>query len=110
MRCAALQGAPEDGDVEMGEADGAASSSSVEQLHTGKYQLIGVLTHKGRSADSGHYVSWIKQKDATWMLYDDDTLIPKTDEDILKLDGGGDWHTAYVLLYQAIKVPAAAAP
>lgn len=28
-------------------------------LETGNYQLIGVLTHKGRSADSGHYVSWI---------------------------------------------------
>lgn len=27
----------------------------------GKYELIGVLTHKGRSADSGHYVSWVKQ-------------------------------------------------
>lgn len=28
-------------------------------LETGNYQLIGVLTHKGRSADSGHYVSWV---------------------------------------------------
>lgn len=27
----------------------------------GKYELCGVLTHKGRSADSGHYTSWIKQ-------------------------------------------------
>ena len=27
----------------------------------GKYELIGVLTHKGRSVDSGHYVSWVKQ-------------------------------------------------
>ncbi len=28
-------------------------------LETGNYQLIGVLTHKGRSADSGHYVGWV---------------------------------------------------
>ena len=28
-------------------------------LETGNYQLIAVLTHKGRTADSGHYVSWI---------------------------------------------------
>ena len=28
-------------------------------LETGNYELVAVLTHKGRSADSGHYVSWI---------------------------------------------------
>lgn len=27
-------------------------------LETGEYNLIGVITHKGRSADSGHYVGW----------------------------------------------------
>lgn len=42
---------------------------------SGKYELQGVLTHKGRSADSGHYVSWVKQKDATWTCYDDDKLV-----------------------------------
>ena len=29
-------------------------------------------------------------------MYDDDTVSPVTEEDILKLSGGGDWHTAYV--------------
>lgn len=24
----------------------------------GKYNLLGVITHKGRSGDSGHYVAW----------------------------------------------------
>jgi ubiquitin carboxyl-terminal hydrolase 14 len=28
---------------------------------TGRYDLIAVLTHKGRSLDSGHYVAWCKQ-------------------------------------------------
>lgn len=28
---------------------------------TGVYELVAVLTHKGRSADSGHYVAWVKQ-------------------------------------------------
>jgi ubiquitin carboxyl-terminal hydrolase 14 len=66
-----------------------------------------VLTHKGRSADSGHYVAWIRQpgKDK-WLLFDDDNLIPKTDEDVLALCGGGDWHMAYLLLYEAVRVPA----
>jgi len=34
-----------------------------------------VLTHKGRSADSGHYVAWVKQKDGSWICYDDDKLV-----------------------------------
>lgn len=29
---------------------------------TGIYDLVAVLTHKGRSADSGHYVAWVKQE------------------------------------------------
>lgn len=28
-------------------------------LENGNYELVGVLTHKGRSADSGHYVAWV---------------------------------------------------
>lgn len=75
-------------------------------LPAGKYELQGVLTHKGRSADSGHYVSWVKQQDGSWVLFDDDELILKTDEDVMALSGGGDWHMAYLLLYQEVTVPA----
>ena len=28
----------------------------------GEYELIGVITHKGRSADSGHYVGWVQSR------------------------------------------------
>lgn len=28
----------------------------------GEYELVGVITHKGRSADSGHYVGWTQYK------------------------------------------------
>ncbi|MCL7050708.1 hypothetical protein MKW94_027877 [Papaver nudicaule] len=38
-----------------------ATSESQGQL-TGVYELVSVLTHKGRSADSGHYVAWVKQE------------------------------------------------
>lgn len=27
-------------------------------LETGAYEVVAVLTHQGRSADSGHYVGW----------------------------------------------------
>lgn len=39
----------------------AVSSEDKGQL-TGIYDLVAVLTHKGRSADSGHYVAWVKQE------------------------------------------------
>lgn len=28
---------------------------------TGYYELVGLLTHAGRSADAGHYIGWIKE-------------------------------------------------
>jgi ubiquitin carboxyl-terminal hydrolase 14 len=59
--------------------------------------LIAVLTHKGRSSNSGHYVGWAKnEKTNAWHMYDDEDVSPVGEEEILKLSGGGDWHTAYV--------------
>lgn len=39
-----------------------AATSTPDQKPTGFYDLVAVLTHKGRSADSGHYVAWVKQE------------------------------------------------
>ncbi|RWW24661.1 hypothetical protein GW17_00011045 [Ensete ventricosum] len=92
----------------------AVSSEEKEHL-TGIYDLVAVLTHKGRSADSGHYVAWVKQENGLssrlkrflcmhfghsfrlktaddagkWIQYDDDNPIPQREEDITKLSGGG---------------------
>ncbi|CAD6238673.1 GSCOCG00008513001-RA-CDS [Cotesia congregata] len=67
--------------------------------NSGYYTLQAVLTHRGRSSSSGHYVGWVRQKGDTWLKCDDDTVSVVTSEEILKLSGGGDWHCAYVLLY-----------
>ncbi|VDK80186.1 unnamed protein product [Litomosoides sigmodontis] len=67
--------------------------------NSGYYELQGVITHKGRSSNSGHYVAWVHLKENHWAMCDDDEVHPVTAEDILKLSGGGDWHCAYVLLY-----------
>ncbi|XP_070148678.1 ubiquitin carboxyl-terminal hydrolase 14 [Polyergus mexicanus] len=67
--------------------------------NSGYYKLQAVLTHRGRSSSSGHYVAWICQKGDTWMKCDDDVVTTVTTEEVLKLSGGGDWHCAYVLLY-----------
>lgn len=107
-----------DGDVKMTEAEESSSGSGEaskttqegvlpEKEHhlTGIYDLVAVLTHKGRSADSGHYVAWVKQENGKWVQFDDDNPIPQREEDIPKLSGGGDWHMAYICMYKARVVP-----
>ena len=71
---------------------------------TGYYDLKAVLTHKGRSADSGHYVAWVKRKANDWVLFDDKDVRPATDQEVLSLCGkaGGDAHIAYLLLYSSV--------
>jgi len=68
--------------------------------NSGYYELQAILTHKGRSSSSGHYVAWVKTKRPDeWLMFDDENVSAVATEDILKLSGGGDWHCAYVLLY-----------
>ena len=71
---------------------------------TGQYELVAVLTHVGRSADSGHYIAWVKKSENEWHKFDDDKVSVLRDADIERLDGGGDWHTAYIVLYKAKKL------
>ncbi|PAV73239.1 hypothetical protein WR25_14322 [Diploscapter pachys] len=67
--------------------------------NSGFYELQAVITHKGRSSNSGHYVAWVRLEEDKWAMCDDEHVQPITSEDVLRLSGGGDWHTAYVLLY-----------
>ena len=79
------------------------NTDQINSNNTGIYHLWCVLSHKGRSADGGHYVSWIRQSwdENDWILYDDDKVTPVTREDILKLNGAlGDWHIAYLCIYR----------
>lgn len=77
--------------------------------NSGYYELIGVLTHQGRSSNSGHYLAWIKTEDGGWLKFDDDVVAAVTEEEILKLSGGGDWHMAYILVYGPKRLPKAMA-
>ncbi|KAL6568221.1 deubiquitinating enzyme [Orobanche hederae] len=103
-----------DNDVKMTDAEGPSSGSedsksapgegvpSGKEKHlTGVYDLVAVLTHKGRSADSGHYVAWVKQENGKWIQFDDDNPILQREEAITNLSGGGDWHMAYICMYKA---------
>uniref|UniRef100_A0A0K0DUJ9 Ubiquitin carboxyl-terminal hydrolase n=1 Tax=Strongyloides stercoralis TaxID=6248 RepID=A0A0K0DUJ9_STRER len=73
--------------------------------NSGLYELKAVVTHKGRYANGGHYVGWVRiegdenSKEDKWAMCDDDEVHFVTEEQIKKLSGGGDWHCAYVLVY-----------
>ncbi|CAP22269.1 Protein CBR-USP-14 [Caenorhabditis briggsae] len=70
--------------------------------NSGFYELKGIITHKGRSSQDGHYVAWLRSaEDNKWRLFDDEHVTVVDEEAILKTSGGGDWHSAYVLLYEA---------
>ncbi|KAI9209280.1 uncharacterized protein BJ171DRAFT_576853 [Polychytrium aggregatum] len=72
---------------------------------SGVYDLVAVLTHVGRAADSGHYIGWVKQDNSDeWWKFDDDKVSMVKQDDITKLEGGGDFHTAYICLYTRKKL------
>ena len=69
---------------------------------TGLYELRGVITHQGASADSGHYTSYVKkegakdpatgkrkEEDGRWWWFNDDKVSEVEAEKIESLSGGG---------------------
>ena len=76
-----------------------------EYIPTGRYQLISVLTHQGRSSESGHYIGWVHKMDDKWLKYDDDVVTMVTTNDVLELKGGGDHHMAYICIFKQLEVP-----
>jgi len=87
-----------------------------EEHDTGYYELVAIVSHKGRTADGGHYVGWVKHKSADgkdvkedqWILFDDETasltdwkqLVGYTD-----LQGGkADTQIAYINIYKKVIV------
>ncbi|KAJ8879822.1 hypothetical protein PR048_020430 [Dryococelus australis] len=73
--------------------------------NSGYYTLQAVLTHRGRSSSSGHYVAWVRQKGDTWLMCDDDQVSPVTSEDVLKLSGGGVTHSDVSEGFPSSRVP-----
>ena len=76
-----------------------------DYVPTGRYQLISVLTHQGRSSESGHYIGWVHKQDDKWLKYDDDEVTMVSTNDVLELKGGGDWHMAYICIFKQLEVP-----
>lgn len=79
---------------------------------TGLYELRGVVTHQGSSADSGHYTAYVKktaapgkEEDGKWWWFNDDKVQEVDSEKIETLSGGGETHSALILLYRAVPLP-----
>lgn len=110
-----------DGDVEMKSAEAEdvemKDALGLEELDTGYYELVGIISHKGRTADGGHYVSWAKHKKADgkdlkedqWVLFDDEDTSFETWNRMtgaaIDLQGGrADTQIAYINIYRKITV------
>lgn len=79
---------------------------------TGLYELRGLVTHQGSSADSGHYTAYVKKaasggkpEDGKWWWFNDDKVQEVESEKIETLAGGGESHSALILLYRAVELP-----
>lgn len=71
---------------------------------TGLYELRGVITHQGATADSGHYTSFVKkegqkdpvtgkrkEEDGKWWWFNDDKVSEVDNDRIETLSGGGKY-------------------
>ncbi|ESZ98521.1 ubiquitin C-terminal hydrolase [Sclerotinia borealis F-4128] len=95
---------------ELAKDDGANKS--------GLYELRGIVTHQGSSADSGHYTSYVKkqgpldsktgkrgEEDGKWWWFNDEKVSEVEADKITSLAGGGESHSALILLYKASPLP-----
>merc|ERR1711959_793447 len=75
----------EGGDKMEVDATGAGDEKANEEeedVDTGRYELVSIVSHKGRSADGGHYVGWARTqkadgkdlKDDRWVQFDDEAV------------------------------------
>lgn len=94
------------------------SSSDETNNKSGIYELRGIVTHQGASADSGHYTAYVKkqgpidsktgkrkEEDGKWWWFNDDKVSEVDAEKVETLSGGGESHSALILLYRAIDLP-----
>jgi len=70
----------------------------------GQYELMGIVTHKGRSADSGHYIGWVRKgpESDKWWKFDDDVVTEIPNSEVMQLHGGADSHIAYLNFYRYV--------
>lgn len=111
----------DEGEIRKREAEELANlihpdlKADVGANSTGVYELVGMVTHKGASADSGHYIGYARADVVNssgnetkydddhdqWIKFDDDKVSMMTADKVGMLDGGGEESAAYILLYRS---------
>lgn len=107
-----------------------------DRLPTGVYELVGIVSHQGRTSDGGHYVAWTKRPESVtdkvssgeeppvkknnskkenqdndiWLKFDDE-YVSETNWTAMTETGGllgglADSQMAYLLMYVKTSVPA----
>jgi ubiquitin carboxyl-terminal hydrolase 14 len=106
-----------DGATAASSSSGAAAAADTEEQlwglpkdFQGLYELYAVVSHSGASAESGHYVAWVRQGEPgsgcdDWLNFDDETVAPCKTEHVLALKGTGSDSDdiAYVVFFRAVK-------
>eukprot|EP01130_Rhizamoeba_saxonica_P016315 TRINITY_DN7523_c0_g2_i1.p1 TRINITY_DN7523_c0_g2~~TRINITY_DN7523_c0_g2_i1.p1 ORF type:complete len:450 (+),score=106.38 TRINITY_DN7523_c0_g2_i1:59-1351(+) len=69
----------------------------------GIYSLVSFVTHKGRTADGGHYVSYVKGDDDEWLMYDDDVVSVVSEESVRDITkgAGADYYIPYLCIFKS---------
>merc|ERR1712130_1048486 len=90
-----------DVDVDTGDEE---QKVDVSKLETGYYELCGIVTHKGRSANSGHYIGYSKDSArGMWLKFDDEDVTEIKADDVKQLYGGGDHQMAFLCMFRKIE-------
>ena len=87
-------------------------AKDVGSNRSGLYELRGVVTHQGASADSGHYTSYVKkqgvldpatgkrkEEDGKWWWFNDDKVSEVDAEKVETLSGGGTLLSSWSLIH-----------
>merc|ERR1712228_359772 len=88
------------------EVDNEEEEQKIDEkdLETGYYELCGIVTHKGRSANSGHYIGYSKDSArGKWLKFDDEDVTEIKADDVKQLYGGGDHQMAFLCIFRRIE-------
>ncbi|ANQ08733.1 Ubiquitin carboxyl-terminal hydrolase [Plasmodium coatneyi] len=100
----------------------SSPTGDLTEIPMGEYELISIITHKGRNEESGHYIAWKKMrssigadsntykeeltgnkkkgKDSMWYKMDDDKVSTHKFSSLDLCGGCSDFNIAILLLYK----------
>mmetsp|Transcript_19613 Transcript_19613/g.32371 ORF Transcript_19613/g.32371 Transcript_19613/m.32371 type:complete len:2656 (+) Transcript_19613:93-8060(+) len=101
------------GEAESSKADAKITPPSKHPDEYYQYELMGVIVHSGRTLQSGHYYSYIRERPPNdkWYCFNDSMIsafdVNKLEEETFGSADNDSWKcsTAYVLFYDKVEQP-----